>query len=104
MLATGPDGKASIHFDLSDAATTFRVLVDAEGEGRIGFGQAVLVSREPAQPGSKPSSETANASEHVPKPSSEVKDASEQAPKPSSGVKDASATPRAETESSTQTP
>jgi hypothetical protein len=45
LLIAGPDGKASISFELSDAATTFRVLADAHGDGRIGSGQAEIISR-----------------------------------------------------------
>jgi hypothetical protein len=45
LLIASPDGKASISFELSDAATTFRVLADAHGDGRIGSGQAEIISR-----------------------------------------------------------
>jgi len=47
MLIADADGKASIHFDLSDAVTTFRVTADAHGAGRLGSGQSEVVSRIP---------------------------------------------------------
>ena len=46
LLIAGPDGKASIGFKLPDAAGTFRVTVDAHGDGRLGAGQAEIVVRD----------------------------------------------------------
>lgn len=46
LLIAGPDGKASMSFKLPDAAATFRVTVDAHGEGRIGSGRAEIVVRD----------------------------------------------------------
>jgi hypothetical protein len=57
MLMTGADGKASLHFDLSDAATTFRVRVDAQGKGRIGAGQAGIPVHTSLRPQTKRLSE-----------------------------------------------
>lgn len=36
LLATGPDGRASVEFDVSDRVTTWQVHVDAHGNGRVG--------------------------------------------------------------------
>ena len=47
LLIAGPNGKASISFKLSETATTFRVLIDAQGDGRTGSGQVELISRTP---------------------------------------------------------
>lgn len=44
MLVTGADGKASISFELPPAATRFRVMVDAYGDGRIGAGLGEVAS------------------------------------------------------------
>ncbi len=35
LLVAGPDGKASIHFELSDVQTTFRLMINAHGDGRL---------------------------------------------------------------------
>ncbi len=43
LLIAGPDGKASIRFELSDVPTTYHVLIDADGDGRLGAGQAEIV-------------------------------------------------------------
>ena len=32
-MIAGPDGRVKLEFDLSDAATTFRILVDAHAAG-----------------------------------------------------------------------
>ena len=51
LLITDADGKATIKFDLSDAVTKFRVLIDAhcleaaDGDGRIGSGTGEVVSQ-----------------------------------------------------------
>ena len=47
LLEVGPDGMASIHFTLPATPAKFRVAVDAQGGGRIGAGQAEIVSRVP---------------------------------------------------------
>jgi hypothetical protein len=47
LLIAGPDGKASIRFELSDVKTTFRVMIDAHGDSRIGAGQAEIVVQSP---------------------------------------------------------
>jgi len=48
LLVADADGQAQIHFDLSDSVTTFRVLVDAHGDGgRIGSGGGEIISRIP---------------------------------------------------------
>ncbi len=47
MLIADADGRASIHFDLSDAVTAFRLTADAHGNGRLGSGRAEIVSRIP---------------------------------------------------------
>lgn len=47
LLIAGADGKAPVSFDLSDSVTTFRLLADAHGAGRIGSGRAEIVSRIP---------------------------------------------------------
>ena len=54
LLITGPDGKATISFELSDVAGTFRVTVDAQGDGRIGSGRAEIVSGKPSNSAPKP--------------------------------------------------
>jgi hypothetical protein len=48
VLITGADGKATVSLDLSDATSAFRVSVDALGEGRVGSGETLLLSQEPA--------------------------------------------------------
>ena len=46
MLVAGADGRARIEFDLSDLATTFRVLADGHADGgRIGSGEGEVISR-----------------------------------------------------------
>lgn len=47
LLIADKTGRASVEFDLSDSVTTFRVLTDAHGAGRIGTGDAEIVSRIP---------------------------------------------------------
>ena len=47
LLIAGADGKAPLSFDLSDSVTTFRLLADAHGAGRIGSGRADIISRIP---------------------------------------------------------
>ena len=48
LLVTDAEGRATIKFDLSDAVTEFRVLVDAHAEeGRIGTGTGEILSRIP---------------------------------------------------------
>ena len=47
LLIADADGRASIHFDLSDAVTAFRLTADAHGSGRLGSGRAEIVSRIP---------------------------------------------------------
>jgi hypothetical protein len=44
LLITGPDGKAAIHFKLPAAKTTFRVTIDAHGDGRLGSASTEIVS------------------------------------------------------------
>ncbi len=46
-LLIAKDGKATVKFDLSDSVTTFRVLADAHGDGRIGSGRGKIASRIP---------------------------------------------------------
>ena len=45
MKTAGADGRVQISFDLPDSATTFHVLVDAHGDGRIGCGRLEIISR-----------------------------------------------------------
>jgi alpha-2-macroglobulin-like protein len=47
MLIADADGRAPVHFDLSDAVTAFRLTADAHGSGRLGTGRAEIVSRIP---------------------------------------------------------
>ena len=47
LLIADADGRASLHFDLSDAVTAFRLTADAHGNGRLGSGRAEIVSRIP---------------------------------------------------------
>ena len=47
LLEVPADGKALLRFTLPAAPTTCRLTVDAEGGGRIGDGQAEIVSRVP---------------------------------------------------------
>lgn len=47
LLIAGTDGKTPVSFDLSDSVTTFRLLADAHGAGRIGSGRADIISRIP---------------------------------------------------------
>ncbi|MBN2579223.1 MAG: hypothetical protein JXB10_09550 [Pirellulales bacterium] len=47
LLVADAEGNAEIKFDLSDAVTAFRLRADAHGAGRIGSGQAEIVSRLP---------------------------------------------------------
>ncbi|WP_153558400.1 MG2 domain-containing protein [Roseimaritima sediminicola] len=50
MLSTDSQGRATIRFDLSDAATAFRIHADAHSsDGRIGSGEADVVTRLPLQ-------------------------------------------------------
>ena len=62
MRIAGPDGRASISFELSDAATTFRVMVDASGDGRIGSGRAEITSGAAASGETKTPETSAEAS------------------------------------------
>jgi len=48
LLIADADGRASIHFSLSDAVTAFRLTADAHGSGRLGTGRAEIVSRIPS--------------------------------------------------------
>ena len=43
LLVAGADGKASLRFQLSDVKTTFRVMIDAHSDGRLGAGGAEIV-------------------------------------------------------------
>jgi hypothetical protein len=54
LLIAGPDGKASIGFELPKTAGTFRLAVDAYGDGRIGFGRAEIVSQDTHKPPASP--------------------------------------------------
>jgi hypothetical protein len=45
LLSTDAAGEASLRFILPDAATTFRIRVDAHGDGRIGSSENEIVSR-----------------------------------------------------------
>jgi len=45
LLTAGPDGKASFGFKLPHAAGTYRVIVEAHDDGRLGTGQAEIVVR-----------------------------------------------------------
>jgi hypothetical protein len=47
LLLAGADGRAGISFELSDSVGTFRVLVDAHADGRIGSGGCKVISRLP---------------------------------------------------------
>jgi hypothetical protein len=47
MLVADADGRAEVAFDLSDSTGIFRVKVDAHGQGRIGSGDAEVISRIP---------------------------------------------------------
>jgi hypothetical protein len=47
LLIAGPDGKATLSFDLSDAITTFLLVADAHGDGRIGSGRVEIISKTP---------------------------------------------------------
>jgi len=47
LLIADESGRASIEFELSDSVTTFRVLADAHGNGRIGSGDGDVISRIP---------------------------------------------------------
>jgi uncharacterized protein YfaS (alpha-2-macroglobulin family) len=47
LLIADAEGRATIHFDLSDAVTAFRLTADAHGNGRLGSGRAEIVSRIP---------------------------------------------------------
>ena len=42
-IVAGPDGKATLRFQLSDVITTFRVMIDAHSDGRLGSGGAEIV-------------------------------------------------------------
>jgi hypothetical protein len=44
MLVAGPDGKASLRFDLPNAPAAFRVTIDAHGDGRIGSRRLEIIS------------------------------------------------------------
>lgn len=46
LLIAGPDGKASVSFELPNVAAKFRVTVDAHGDGRIGAGQIEIVTHD----------------------------------------------------------
>ena len=48
LLIAGADGKTPLSFDLSDSVTTFRLMADAHGGGRIGSGWADIVSASPS--------------------------------------------------------
>ena len=54
MLIADQDGLAEVSFQLCDATTTFRLLVDAHGGGRIGSGDGEVVSRIPFSLDPKP--------------------------------------------------
>ena len=41
------NGKASIYFNLPERAGSFRVVVEAHGDGRLGSGELLIDSREP---------------------------------------------------------
>jgi len=45
VLVTGADGRANVTFTLPDSVTTFRVLVDAHADGRIGSARGKVVAR-----------------------------------------------------------
>lgn len=47
LVIADENGKAGIEFDLSDSVTTFKVLIDGHGGGRIGTGEADVISRIP---------------------------------------------------------
>jgi alpha-2-macroglobulin-like protein len=47
LLVTDAYGKASFHFELSDAVTAFRVTADAHSDGVVGSGRAEIVARIP---------------------------------------------------------
>jgi uncharacterized membrane protein len=47
LLIADADGKTPLSFDLSDSVTTFRLMADAHGAGRIGSGRADIISRIP---------------------------------------------------------
>jgi len=47
LLIADASGRASLEFELSDSITSFRVRTDAHGNGRIGTGEAEIVSRIP---------------------------------------------------------
>ena len=47
LLVADADGRATVSFQLSDSITSFRVLADAHGSGRIGSGDGAIVSRLP---------------------------------------------------------
>ena len=47
LLITDESGKAEIEFALSDSVTTFDVLLDGHGSGRIGTGQGEVTARIP---------------------------------------------------------
>jgi hypothetical protein len=51
LLLTSQDGKATIHFDLPKSAATYRVLVDAQGAGRLGVCQMSILARVPTSTG-----------------------------------------------------
>jgi hypothetical protein len=44
LLIAGPDGKVAVHFKLPDVAGTFRVTIDAHGDGRLGAARAEIIS------------------------------------------------------------
>ena len=46
LLIADRDGRATIRFDLPETPGTFFVTVDAHGDGRIGVGQAIIISLE----------------------------------------------------------
>ena len=45
LLVAGPDGKATIRFELSDVITTFRVMIDAHSDDHLGSARAEIVVR-----------------------------------------------------------
>jgi len=47
MLVADAEGRASVSFDLPDSITTFRLLVDAHHDGRVGSGRDAVESRIP---------------------------------------------------------
>ncbi|HUT10712.1 MAG TPA: alpha-2-macroglobulin family protein [Thermoguttaceae bacterium] len=47
MLIADAEGRANVSFDLSDSITTFRLLVDAHHDGRVGSGKDAVESRIP---------------------------------------------------------